>query len=59
MDILQLKIFVKLGISKTSIPELLDKKSCEKWLMAYIDNNLIEDEFYIFAKRFSNIIFFL
>ena len=48
----------KIGISKTLIPELLNKKILRKVAYGlYIDNNLIEDEFYILQKRFSNIIF--
>lgn len=52
------KDFEKIGISKTLIPELIDKKILRKVAYGlYIDNNLIEDEFYILQKRFSNIIF--
>lgn len=52
------KDFEKIGVSKTSIPELIDKKILRKVAYGlYIDNNLIEDEFYILQKRFSNIIF--
>ena len=52
------KDFEKIGISKTSIPELLNKKILRKVAYGlYIDNNLIEDEFYILQKRFSNIVF--
>lgn len=52
------KDFEKVGIYKNSIPELLDKKILRKVAYGlYIDNNLIEDEFYILQKRFSNIIF--
>ena len=52
------KDFETIGISKTSIPELLNKKILRRVAYGlYIDNNLIEDEFYILQKRFSNIIF--
>lgn len=47
-----------IGISKTLIPELIKQKVLRKVAYGiYIDNNLIEDEFYIFQKRFSNIVF--
>ena len=47
-----------IGISKTLIPELIKKKVLRKVAYGiYIDNNLIEDEFYILQKRFSNIVF--
>lgn len=52
------KDFEQIGISKTLIPEFLNKKILRKVAYGlYIDNNLIEDEFYILQKRFSNIIF--
>lgn len=52
------KDFETIGISKTVIPELLNKKILRRVAYGlYIDNNLIEDEFYILQKRFSNIIF--
>ena len=52
------KDFEKVGVSKTSIPELIDKKILRKVAYGlYIDNNLIEDEFYILQQKFSNIIF--
>lgn len=52
------KEFEQIGISKTLIPELLNKKALRKVAYGiYIDNNLIEDEFYILQKRFSNIVF--
>lgn len=52
------KDFETIGISKTLIPELLNKKVLRKVTYGlYIDNNLVEDEFYILQKRFSNIIF--
>ena len=71
MEIEELKKFLKnsngyittkeiesIGISKTLIPELINKKILRKVAHGiYIDNNLIEDEFYILQKRFSNIIF--
>lgn len=47
-----------IGISKTLIPELINQKILIKVAYGiYIDNNLIEDEFYILQKRFSNIVF--
>ena len=47
-----------IGISKTLIPELINQKVLRKVAYGiYIDNNLIEDEFYILQKRFSNIVF--
>lgn len=47
-----------IGISKTLIPELINQKTLRKVAYGiYIDNNLIEDEFYILQKRFSNIVF--
>ena len=47
-----------IGISKTLIPELINQKILRKVAYGiYIDNNLIEDEFYILQKRFSNIVF--
>lgn len=50
--------FEKLGISRTSIQSYIDKKIIRKVSRGlYIDNNLIEDEFYILQKRFSNIVF--
>ena len=71
MEIEKLKKFLKnnngyiatkeleqLGISKILIPELINKKMLRKVAHGiYIDNNLIEDEFYILQKRFSNIVF--
>lgn len=52
------KDFETIGIYKTVIPELLNKKIIRKVAYGlYIDNNLIEDEFFILQKRFSNIIF--
>lgn len=47
-----------LSISKMSIPSLISQKFIRKVAYGiYIDNNLIEDEFYILQKRFSNIVF--
>lgn len=47
-----------IGISKTLIPELINQKILRKVAYGiYIDNNLIEDEFYILQKKFSNIVF--
>ena len=71
MEIKELKKFLKnsngyittkeiesIGISKTLIPELINQKILRKVAYGiYIDNNLIEDEFYILQKRFSNIVF--
>lgn len=52
------KDFKNIGISKTRIPELVNKEIIRKVAYGiYIDNNLIEDEFYILQKRFSNIVF--
>ena len=52
------KEFENIGISKTLIPELINQELIRKVAYGiYIDNNLIEDEFYILQKRFSNIIF--
>lgn len=50
--------FEKLGISRPSIQGYIDKKIIRKVSRGlYIDNNLIEDEFYILQQKFSNIIF--
>lgn len=52
------KDFEKLCISRPSIQSYIDKKIIRKVSRGlYIDNNLIEDEFYILQKKFSNIIF--
>ena len=52
------KEFENVGISKTLIPELIKQEIIRKVAYGiYIDNNLIEDEFYILQKRFSNIVF--
>ena len=52
------KDFEKLCISRPSIQNYIDKKIIRKVSRGlYIDNNLIEDEFYILQKKFSNIIF--
>ena len=52
------KEFENIGMSKTLIPELINQKVLRKVAYGmYIDNNLIEDEFYILQKRFSNIVF--
>ena len=52
------KEFQSVSISKTLIPELIKQKIIRKVAYGiYIDNNLIEDEFYILQKRFSNIVF--
>lgn len=48
----------EIGISKTRIPELLKENSLRKVSHGiYINNKLIEDEFYILQKRFNNIIY--
>lgn len=50
--------FEKLGISRPSIQSYINKKIIRKLSRGlYIDNNLIEDEFYILQQKFSNIIF--
>lgn len=50
--------FEKLGISRPSIQGYIDKKIIRKVSRGlYIDNTLIEDEFYILQQKFSNIIF--
>ncbi len=50
--------FEKLGISRPSIQVYIDKKTIRKVSRGlYIDNTLIEDEFYILQQKFSNIIF--
>lgn len=46
------------GISKTSISELIRNNVIRKVAHGlYIDNDLIEDEYFILQKRFSNIVF--
>ncbi len=50
--------FEKLDISRPSIQSYIDKKIIRKVSRGlYIDNNLLEDEFYILQQKFSNIIF--
>lgn len=50
--------FEKLGISRPSIQSYIEKKIIRKVSRGlYIDNNLIEDEFYILQQKFSNIVF--
>ena len=50
--------FEKLGIPRPSIKGYIDKKIIRKVSRGlYIDNNLIEDEFYILQQKFSNIVF--
>lgn len=52
------KDFEKIGISRSSIQRLIDKKTIRRVSRGlYIDNNLIEDEFYILQQRYSNVIF--
>jgi len=48
----------KLGFSKMRIPKFVEDGLIRKVAHGlYIDNNLIEDEFFILQKRFSNIVF--
>lgn len=48
----------ELGFSKVQIPKLIEKGIIRKVAHGlYIDVNLIEDEFFILQKRFSNIVF--
>ena len=48
----------QIGFSKMQIPKLIDEGMIRKVAHGlYIDNNLIEDEFYILQKRFSQIVF--
>ena len=50
--------FEKLSISSPSIQIYINKKIIRKVSRGlYIDNNSIEDKFYILQKKFSNIIF--
>ena len=50
--------FKKIGISKKLIPDLIQKEIIRKVTYGiYIDNNLIEDEYYLLQKRISNIVF--
>lgn len=47
-----------LGIAKNLIPKLLEQQILRKVAYGiYIDNHLIEDEYYLLQKRFSNIVF--
>ena len=47
-----------LGFSKVQIPKFIEEGIIRKVAHGlYIDANLIEDEFYILQKRFSNVIF--
>lgn len=47
-----------LGITKNLIPKLLEQEILRKVAYGiYIDNHLIEDEYYLLQKRFSNILF--
>ncbi len=47
-----------IGILKVQIPKLIEDEIIRKVAHGlYIDNNLIEDEFFILQKRFSNIVF--
>lgn len=52
------KEFEKIGISKNLIPKFIEKEIIRKVAYGiYIDNKLIEDEYYILQKRISNIVF--
>ena len=52
------KDFEKLGVYKMQIPKLIEEGLIRKVAHGlYIDNSLIEDEFFILQKRFSNIVF--
>lgn len=52
------KEFEQIGISKTLIPNFIKKCTIRKVAYGiYIDNNLIDDEYYILQKRLSNIVF--
>ena len=47
-----------IGFSKMQIPKLIQEGIIRKVAHGlYIDNNFIEDEFYILQKRFSKIVF--
>lgn len=55
---IETKDFKTIGISKPLIPKLIKEGVIRKVAYGlYIDNNLLEDEFYILQKRFSNIVF--
>lgn len=48
----------KMGFSKMQIPKFIEDGLIRKVAHGlYIDNNLIEDEFFVLQKRFSNIVF--
>ena len=50
------KEFEQIGISRVLIPNFVEKEIIRKVSYGlYIDNNLIEDEYYILQKRISNI----
>ena len=52
------KEFKQIGISKALIPNFVEKGIIRKVAYGiYIDNNLIDDEYYILQKRLSNIVF--
>lgn len=52
------KEFEQIGISRVLIPNYIKKGIIRKVSYGlYIDNNLIEDEFYILQRRISNIVF--
>jgi len=47
-----------LGFSRVNIPTLIEKDIIKKVAQGlYVDTNIIEDEFYIFQKRYPNAIF--
>lgn len=47
-----------IGFSKMQIPKLIKEGTLRKVAHGlYIDNKLIDDEFYILQKRFSNVVF--
>ena len=50
--------FLLLGINKTQIPKFIEEKLIRRVSRGiYINNSLIEDEYYILQKRYSNIVF--
>lgn len=52
------KEFEKIGISKSMIPKLIEDGIIRKVAYGiYIDNNLIEDEYFILQKRISSLVF--
>lgn len=52
------KEFESLGLSRVQIPKFIENGIIRKVAYGlYIDNNLIEDEFFILQKRYSKIVF--